>query len=125
MSAPGLAWIASLDDEDLDALALRLRGRDPQPAAAAAGIMELISVREAAEAVGVCEETIRRKVKAGELPDRRIGGRIRIDRADLVELLAGDELTLTTARAHTPARRRRPQDATGSGAMAEAFAHLR
>ncbi|MGC9221480.1 MAG: hypothetical protein ACP5H2_09045 [Solirubrobacteraceae bacterium] len=26
MSAPGLAWIASLDDEDLDALALRLWG---------------------------------------------------------------------------------------------------
>jgi excisionase family DNA binding protein len=122
VSAPGLAWIASLDDEDLDALALRLRGRgQPQLAAADPGSLELISVREAAEAVGVCEETIRRKVKAGELPNRRIGGRIRIYRSDLLALLACEPTAHAQARASLSRRRR----ASDVGAMAEAFAQLR
>ncbi|MGC9221479.1 MAG: helix-turn-helix domain-containing protein [Solirubrobacteraceae bacterium] len=83
--------------------------------------MELISVREAAQAVGVCEETIRRKVKAGELPDRRIGGRIRIDRSDLLELLAGEP----AAHVRAPASLRRRRRGSDVGARAEAFAQLR
>jgi excisionase family DNA binding protein len=39
----------------------------------------LISVQEAAEVLGVSCATIRRKVKAGEFPYRRIGKAVRID----------------------------------------------
>lgn len=82
---------------------------------------ELLTVREAAATAGVCEETIRRKVKAGELPDRRVGGRIRIARSDLDALLAAPERTPERSR---PARRRSGGTVSSPGAMAEAFRAL-
>ncbi len=47
-----------------------------------------IDVSEAASSMGVCEETIRRAVRAGDLPDRRprSRGRHRIRRGDLEKL---------------------------------------
>ena len=46
-----------------------------------------IGVAEAAEATGLCEESIRRAVREGTLPDRRpnLRGRHRIRRGDLQE----------------------------------------
>lgn len=78
-----------------------------------------LTVAEAAAMAGVCEETIRRKVNAGELPDRRIGARIRIAREDL-EALLDDGAPGPSA---SPQRRRRTGGG-GAGALAEAFLQL-
>jgi hypothetical protein len=50
-----------------------------------------IDVAEAAETAGRCEETIRRAVRAGSLPDRRTNsrGRHRVRRGDLPMLTSG------------------------------------
>lgn len=50
-----------------------------------------VDVTEAAETTGCCEETIRRAVRAGALPDRRPEGRgrHRVRRGDLAALGAG------------------------------------
>ena len=57
-------------------------------AAAHAWLDSEIDVREAASSIGVCEETIRRAVRDGNLPDRRqhLMGRHRIRRGDLEKL---------------------------------------
>jgi len=53
--------------------------------AAAAQLDEEIDIHEAAREKGVCEETIRRAVRDGRIPDRRANpkGRHRIRRGDL------------------------------------------
>ena len=53
--------------------------------AAAAQLDEEIDIHEAAEEKGVCEETIRRAVRDGRIPDRRANpkGRHRVRRGDL------------------------------------------
>ncbi len=54
-------------------------------AAAAAHLDAEIDIHEAAEEKGVCEETIRRAVRDGRIPDRRANpkGRHRVRRGDL------------------------------------------
>ena len=54
-------------------------------AAAAAQLDEEIDIHEAAREKGVCEETIRRAVRDGRIPDRRANpkGRHRVRRGDL------------------------------------------
>ena len=49
-----------------------------------------LDTSEAAHETGVCEETIRRAVRGGRLPDRRANpnGRIRLHRRDLLKLAA-------------------------------------
>jgi len=53
--------------------------------AAAAQLDEEIDIHEAAHEKGVCEETIRRAVRDGRIPDRRANpkGRHRVRRGDL------------------------------------------
>src|SRR5438045_9268578 len=53
--------------------------------AAAAQLDEEIDIHEAAREKGVCEETIRRAVRDGRIPDRRANpkGRHRVRRGDL------------------------------------------
>ena len=59
-------------------------------AAATAWLDSEIDVSEAARAVGLCKETIRRAVRRGDLPDRRPRpkGRHRIRQGDLQKLAA-------------------------------------
>lgn len=47
------------------------------------------TVTEAAEILGVCDRTIRRRIRSGELPAHRLrgGGRIRIRREDLAAVI--------------------------------------
>ena len=58
--------------------------------AAAAQLDEEIDIHEAAREKGVCEETIRRAVRDGRIPDRRANpkGRHRVRRGDLQKLAA-------------------------------------
>lgn len=60
-------------------------------AASTAWLDSEIDVGEAARAMGVCKETIRRAVRDGDLPDRRPGpkGRHRIRRGDLEKFATG------------------------------------
>jgi hypothetical protein len=59
-------------------------------AAAAAQLDEEIDIHEAAREKGVCEETIRRAVRDGRIPDRRANpkGRHRVRRGDLQRVAA-------------------------------------
>lgn len=43
----------------------------------------LLTTREAAAEMGVCAETIRRLIRAGQLPAARVGGQWRVDRGHL------------------------------------------
>jgi hypothetical protein len=93
------AWIGRAEEENR---VLRENGAE----AAAAGRCRLlvqfveaarewldaeVDVAEAAEVTGRCEETVRRAVRAGELPDRRHAGRgrHRVRRGDLPALTRG------------------------------------
>lgn len=58
----------------------------------------LVSVREAADAVGCSACTIWRKIKSGEIPHRRIGRSVRVDISKL-RALDADEVAEMTARA--------------------------
>jgi excisionase family DNA binding protein len=60
----------------------------------------LVSVHEAAEALGVSCATIRRKVKAGEIPCRRIGKAVRIDISKL-RAMDSDEVQELARRARS------------------------
>jgi excisionase family DNA binding protein len=48
----------------------------------------LLSIKAAAENLGVCTKTVRRVISAGELPHTRIGNQIRIAVPDLCAYLA-------------------------------------
>src|SRR5213593_4026593 len=67
------------------AAAARLALQRKLVAAAAAQLDEEIDIHEAAREKGVCEETIRRAVRDGRIPDRRANpkGRHRVRRGDL------------------------------------------
>jgi excisionase family DNA binding protein len=57
---------------------MRSRVRNPEP---------LRTVAEAAKILNVSEKTVRRLIKAGDLRAIRIGGLLRIDQADLEDLI--------------------------------------
>ena len=97
----GLApWLVEFVREALgDTLVLQENGAQEAAAARSALIQKLVTAAsdwldtevdaaEAAEAAGVCQETIRRAVRDGEIPDRRpnLRGRHRIRRGDLEKL---------------------------------------
>jgi excisionase family DNA binding protein len=49
----------------------------------------LLTVKQAAEVLGQCEKTIRRRIEDGDIPVHRPGGRaIRIAEADLLAYIA-------------------------------------
>ncbi len=93
-------WLVTFVREALrDTHVLRENGAEEAAAARSALIEKLlaaasgwlnaeIDVVEAAQATGLCEETIRRAVRDGDLPDRRVRsrGRHRIRRGDLEKL---------------------------------------
>ena len=93
-------WLVTFVREALrDTHVLRENGAEEAAAARSALIEKLlaaasgwlnaeIDVAEAAQATGLCEETIRRAVRDGDLPDRRSHsrGRHRIRRGDLEKL---------------------------------------
>ena len=60
--------------------------------AAFAGLREVLSLRESADALGVSVSTLRRRIRSGELRALRTsagrGGRLRILKQDLAQLLA-------------------------------------
>ena len=49
--------------------------------------LTLYGVKELEPILGVSEQTIKRRIKAGELPARKIGGKWKITRADLEEYI--------------------------------------
>lgn len=48
---------------------------------------DLMSVRDIADTLGVCMDTVRRKIKAGQLPEYWFGGARRVSLADVVALM--------------------------------------
>lgn len=102
--APGglSPWLrAFLQDAAEETETLRLNGAEQAAAARTALLKKLVAaarawleaelqVGDAARESGVCEETIRRAVRDGRIPDRRANpkSRIRIRRGDLEELVA-------------------------------------
>ncbi len=116
------SWlVAFLDDADRETAILRVNGADSQAAArdavlksflehASAYLDELIGIGEAAALLGGCAETARRKVRGGELADRRTNptGHHRIRRGDAVQLGRGRRPQYDpTADAHGVATLRR------------------
>lgn len=63
--------------------------RDLRPAVGGPGgvVDAWMSLQDASQYLGVCDRTIRRMVKTGKLPHRRIGRLLRFKRADLDRLL--------------------------------------
>jgi excisionase family DNA binding protein len=59
----------------------------PTPAPAAAGMPDLLSPAEAAQALGVSEEDVMAIITSGELQAKKIGASYRIRRAALQEYL--------------------------------------
>jgi excisionase family DNA binding protein len=49
--------------------------------------MKFYTVKEAAEKLRVCTETIKRKIRAGGVPHRRVGRKIILSEADVAGLL--------------------------------------
>jgi excisionase family DNA binding protein len=47
----------------------------------------MLSVAEVAERLGCSPDTVQRLIAAGELPAYRIGGRLKVNEADLAEYL--------------------------------------
>lgn len=69
----------------LELVAAEIEGPTAQPAPAAHEA-RLLAIMEVADRLGVSERTVRRQVRAGHLPHRRVGGRILIP-ASAVECL--------------------------------------
>lgn len=51
--------------------------------------LTLYGVKELEGVLGVSEQTIKRRIKAGELTARKIGGKWKVTRADLEEYING------------------------------------
>lgn len=49
--------------------------------------MKFYTVKEAAEKLRVCPETIKRKIRAGGVPHRRVGRKIILSEADVASFL--------------------------------------
>jgi excisionase family DNA binding protein len=49
----------------------------------------LLSIREVVATLGVCDRTVRRLIKCGDLPSHRVGRSVRISTADLRAYVAG------------------------------------
>ena len=90
------AWIRRVEEENC---VLRENGAKIAAAARCRAVVQFIEaarewldaeidVAEAAEATGRCEETVRRAVRNGDIPDQRPGGRgrHRVRRGDLAAL---------------------------------------
>jgi len=96
-------WLASfLCDAVQETETLRQNGAEPAAAARTALLTKLLGAAlawldaeldsgEAARETGVCEETIRRAVRAGRIPDHRANpkGRHRVRRGDLLRIADG------------------------------------
>jgi excisionase family DNA binding protein len=67
----------------------RLASRLPSP---------FVDVSTAAQTLGVCEKTIRRKVKTREIPSRRIGGAVRVDISGMQAIGNPEMVHLTEGR---------------------------
>jgi len=59
---------------------------------------DLLNVRQTAQLCGVCHETVRRWVRAGDLPSIRISGALYIPRHNVDRLLAEAAAVPKTAR---------------------------
>jgi excisionase family DNA binding protein len=84
VSAIDLAVLAANDNATLDVVVTELRHLKLQvvelvKAVSASKPARLVSVSEAAEALGVSEVTVRRRIKDGKLPVKRIGRAVRVD----------------------------------------------
>lgn len=51
--------------------------------------LTLYSVKELEPILGVSDQTIKRRIKSGELPARKIGGKWKVTRSDLEEYISG------------------------------------
>ena len=68
----------------------------PDPAEAAsvervelfAGVKDVNTVREVAEAFGVCQQTIRRLIASGELDSVHVGRAVRVTKTAMVDFMA-------------------------------------
>ncbi|HEY1135571.1 MAG TPA: TOBE domain-containing protein [Nocardioides sp.] len=69
--------------------------------------MDTYRVAEAAELLGVSDDTVRRWIDAGRLPARRDGGRTVIDGPELAAYVAAGADSLTDARARSVSARNR------------------
>jgi excisionase family DNA binding protein len=57
----------------------------------------LVPVREAAQALGVSEATVRRRIRDGDMPTVRVGRSVRVDLGALRSAGAGEVTRLVTA----------------------------
>ncbi len=84
------SWLVEFVREAMsDTETLRDNGAD-QAAAATCWLDSEVDATEAARILGVCQETVRRRVRQGSLPDHRSNpaGRHRIRRGDLEKVAA-------------------------------------
>jgi excisionase family DNA binding protein len=112
MSDTGRWLLAQLDADDLAELR-RLIAPEASNHREPSATRSLVSCAQAAEQASVHVETIRRKIRSGELPASRIGRSLRIDATDLDTWLSADghaPLPSTSDRSRAATRRgpRRP-----------------
>ncbi|WP_174267934.1 TOBE domain-containing protein [Nocardioides zeae] len=70
-------------------------------------VVDTYRVSEAAELLGVSDDTVRRWIDAGRLPARRDGGRTVVDGPELAAYLAAEADTPTDPRARSVSARNR------------------
>ncbi len=50
--------------------------------------LQMLTIKQAAQALAVCDETIRRRIRSGQVPAIRIGAVLRVRLEDLLAALA-------------------------------------
>ena len=56
-------------------------------------VSEMLTIRQAAEALSVCQETVRRQIRCGRVPAIKIGVVYRVRLADVEKALAVSQAT--------------------------------
>lgn len=111
-----LTLLTQLDAEQR-AAARRLLGVGERVAAAEQ--QRLLSIAEAADFLSVAQETVRRHLRDGRLPGRKVGGTWRIDFADLTEW--GMNPSVSRRQSATRARERAGRTKPPRRVMADAL----
>jgi excisionase family DNA binding protein len=106
---------------DIEAIAQRILEVLDERADLAAAVSpeQRLSVAKAAELADVAPDTLRRAIRAGQLPAYRAGTRLKVRHADLVAWMNHDPVEVAAPPA--PRLRRRPTSSVGSAARLTAI----